>query len=241
MERGNFLFAGSASIDGHQPLTGGAWTAADIRRRFIGLAPGPDRGSGASRGDHELNPGMRPMTELRDAAVLVPLVDHGNALNILLTRRTAHLSRHAGQIAFPGGRVDEGDADAVATALRETEEEIGLNRDRIEPIGQLDRYVTRTGFTVTPVVAIVHPPFTLNLHAEEVAASFEVPLEFILDPANRERHSAEYQGVQRHFYAIPFGKHYIWGATAGMLVNLAETLASENLAAQTVAAQTVAG
>jgi len=224
MERGTLLFAGSGCVDGHQPLTGDAWTAAGIRRRFAGRVPGPDRGSGASRGDHELNPGMRPMSELRDAAVLVPLFDLGDAVSVLLTRRTAQLTRHAGQIAFPGGRVDDGDADAVATALRETEEEIGLKRDRIEPIGQLDRYVTRTGFAVTPVVAIVHPPFTLTLHPREVAAAFEVPLEFILDPARRERHSAEFQGVQRQFYAIPFGEHYIWGATAGMLVNLAEVL-----------------
>ncbi|HLG87514.1 MAG TPA: CoA pyrophosphatase [Alphaproteobacteria bacterium] len=201
-------------------------TAAEIRRRFIAREPGPDRGAVASRGDHELNPGMLPLEEPRAAAVLVPLVDRAPELTILLTQRTQHLARHAGQIAFPGGRVEEGDADVVAAALRETEEEIGLDRRHIEPLGQLDRYITRTGFTVTPVVGIVSPPFELKLDPREVADSFEVPLSFILDPANRQRHSAEYQGVARYFYAFPYGERYIWGATAGMLVNLAELLAN---------------
>jgi 8-oxo-dGTP pyrophosphatase MutT (NUDIX family) len=132
--------------------------------------------------------------------------------------------RHAGQIAFPGGRMDPGDADEVATALRETEEEIGLGRDRIEIIGRLDRYVTRTGFAVTPIVAFVHPPFSLTLAAEEVADTFEMPLDFILDPANARRDSYEFQGVLRHFYVFPYSERNVWGATAGMLVNLAEVL-----------------
>jgi 8-oxo-dGTP pyrophosphatase MutT (NUDIX family) len=178
-----------------------------------------------TRGDHELNPGMLPTVPLRDAAVLVPLVDRPQGVTILLTQRTDHLARHAGQIAFPGGRVEEADADAEATALRETEEEIGLPRDRIEPCGRLDRYVTRTGFTVIPVVAIVHPPFTLSLDPHEVADSFEVPLSFILDPANRKMQGSEYQGILRHFHVFPYGTRNIWGATAGMLVNLAEVLA----------------
>ena len=185
---------------------------------------GPDRGSGANRGDHELNPGMVPLTELRAAAVLVPLVDRPDGLTILLTQRTAHLARHAGQIAFPGGGVEADDADEVATALRETEEEIGLAGHHIEPIGQLDRYVTRTGFTVTPVVAFVHPPFTLTIAPDEVAEAFEVPLDFILERENRQRDSYEFQGVQRHFYVFRYGERNIWGATAGMLVNLAEIL-----------------
>jgi 8-oxo-dGTP pyrophosphatase MutT (NUDIX family) len=206
-------------------VTAGGWTASAIRRRFTEWVPGPPRGSGAIRGDHELNPGMFPATELREAAVLVPLVDRTDGVTILLTQRTEHLSRHAGQIAFPGGGVEDDDPDAVAAALRETEEEIGLARDRIEPIGRLDHYVTRTSFTITPIVAIVHPPFALRLDAHEVADAFEVPLAFILDPANRQRHTAQFEGILRHFYVFPYGARSIWGATAGMLVNLAEALA----------------
>jgi 8-oxo-dGTP pyrophosphatase MutT (NUDIX family) len=197
-------------------------TKGDIRRFFRSRPQGADRGGGANRGDHELNPGMLPLVELRAAAVLVALVDRPEGFTILLTQRTAHLSRHAGQIAFPGGRVDDGDVDAIATALRETEEEIGLNRDHIEPVGKLDRYVTRTGFTVTPIVALVQPPFTLTIDANEVDEAFEVPLAFILDPANQKRDSYDYQGVARHFYVFQYGERRIWGATAGMLVNLAE-------------------
>jgi 8-oxo-dGTP pyrophosphatase MutT (NUDIX family) len=220
------LSAGNALSDEPVALTRAQdWTAASIRRRFADFKPGPDRGGGASRGDHELNPGMLPTTELRAAAVLVPLVDRQNGITVLLTERTQHLSRHAGQVAFPGGRVEDSDADAVATALRETREEIGLAPDRIEPLGKLDRYVTRTGFTVTPVVGLVHPPFALALDAHEVADAFEVPLAFILDPANRKMQGAEYQGVIRHFYVFPYRDRNIWGATAGMLVNLAEALA----------------
>lgn len=220
MERSNLLCAGNGPDGRARKLT-----PADVRRRFVGLTPGPDRGAAAYRGDHELNPGMLPTVELRAAAVLVPLVDRDFGLSVLLTQRTEHLTRHAGQIAFPGGRIEEGDADPVAAALRETEEEVGLARRHVEPVGQLDRYVTRTGFTVTPVVAIVSPPFQLTLDPREVADAFEVPLDFILDPANRQKHAAEYQGVMRHFYAFSYGDRYIWGATAGMLVNLAELLA----------------
>jgi 8-oxo-dGTP pyrophosphatase MutT (NUDIX family) len=215
---------GPADLTGAGP-TGNVWTAAAIRRRFIGRISGPDRGGGASRGDHELNPGMTALSDLREAAVLAPLIDRRDGMTVLLTRRTDHLARHAGQIAFPGGRVEEADADPVATALRETEEEIGLSRRHIEPVGRLDRYVTRTGFAVTPVVAIVHPPFTLTLDRQEVADAFEAPLAFFLDPANRKMQSAEYQGILRHFYVFPYGERNIWGATAGMLVNLAEALA----------------
>jgi len=196
-------------------------TKGDIRALFREHVPG-SRDDDAGRGDHELNPGMIPTGALRAASVLVPLVDRPGGFSILLTQRTAHLSRHAGQIAFPGGRVEEGDADAIATALRETQEEIGLGRDHIEPIGRLDRYVTRTGFTVTPIVALVDPPFTLTVDPNEVDEAFEVPLDFILDPANRQKDSYDFQGVMRYFYVFRYGHRNIWGATAGMLVNLAE-------------------
>jgi 8-oxo-dGTP pyrophosphatase MutT (NUDIX family) len=220
MERTNLLSVGSGLVDRSVP----AFAPDDIRRHFAERVLGPDRGGGMPHGDHELNPGMVPVRELRAAAVLVPLVDRPGGLTILLTQRTAHLAYHAGQIAFPGGRVEETDADEIATALRETEEEIGLVRTHIEPVGRLDRYVTRTGFTVIPVVALVHPPFALALAPDEVADAFEVPLSFILDPANRQKEAAEYQGITRHFYVFRYGERNIWGATAGMLVNLAETL-----------------
>ena len=206
-------------------------TEIEIRERFSALAAegarnrtDPDALGADTRGDHQLNPGMMPIAELREAAVLVPLVERDHDFQVLLTQRTEHLAHHAGQIAFPGGRMEPSDADAVATALRETEEEIGLARAHVEPIGTLDRYITRTGFAVTPVVGFVRPPFDLALDPHEVADAFEVPLAFLLDPANRQRHTIEFQGMARYFYAFTYGDRYIWGATAGMLVNLAELL-----------------
>lgn len=176
------------------------------------------------RGDHDLNPGMEVPASPLAAAVLVPIVEREDSLTILLTRRSDTLPVHSGQVSFPGGRVEDYDVDLVATALRETEEEIGLDRSRIEVIGRLDTYVTRTGFEVTPVVGLVRPPFELLLDPVEVAEVFEVPLAFILDPANHERRSREWQKIVRHFYVLPYGDYYIWGATAGMLVNLADVL-----------------
>ena len=173
------------------------------------------------RGDHDLNPGQLPPDQpLTPAAVLVPLVDRAAGMTVLLTKRTDHLRDHAGQVSFPGGRTEPHDRDAIATALRESEEEIGLASDLVEIIGQLDQYVTRTGFIVTPVVGIVQPTFTLRLDAFEVAEAFEVPLPFLLDEKNHERHSREYRGAQRQFWAMPYNGYYIWGATAGMLRNL---------------------
>ena len=177
-----------------------------------------------ARGDHDLNPGFQPRQPLVPAAVLVPLVDHPEGLTVLLTLRTLHLHDHAGQISFPGGRIDPGDTDAAAAALRETEEEVGLKPERVRLVGRLDTYVTRTGYQVTPLVGLVEPPLDLAIDPEEVAEAFEVPLGFLLDPANRQRDSRFYQGMERYFWAMPFGRHYIWGATAGMLVNLAEVL-----------------
>jgi 8-oxo-dGTP pyrophosphatase MutT (NUDIX family) len=159
------------------------------------------------------------------AAVLVPLVIRDDAASVLLTKRTDHLHHHPGQISFPGGRVEHGDVSPVATALRETEEEIGLARDRIELLGALPEYFTGTGFRVTPVVGLVHPPFELTLDTFEVAEAFEVPLSHFLDPANHLRHSLEIEGRTRHFHAMPYGDYYIWGATAGMLMSLYKVLA----------------
>ena len=167
---------------------------------------------------------MQPPALLKPAAVLVPIVDRPDGLTVLFTQRTANLAAHAGQVSFPGGRIEAADPDATAAALRETEEEIGLPRDRVELVGTLDRYVTRTGFQITPFVGIVHPPFELTPDPNEVADIFEVPFSFIFAPASAERHSREFQGAKREFYAFPYDNRYIWGATAGMLVNLCEIL-----------------
>jgi 8-oxo-dGTP pyrophosphatase MutT (NUDIX family) len=209
-----------------------------IRQRLAGRPPGR-RGFGgtddpieaaafrrAIRGDHDLNPGMTPpSTELRPAAVLVPLIDHAHGMSVLLTQRTAHLTAHAGQISFPGGRVEEADADTVAAALRETEEEVGLPRDRVSVIGRLDTYVTGTGFEITPIVGIVDPPVPIAIDPFEVAEAFEVPLAFILDRRNHQRIEREVGAHNRSYFVLPFEGRNIWGATAGILVNLAEVLA----------------
>lgn len=160
---------------------------------------------------------QRPPTP---AAVLVPLVVREDQPSVLLTKRTDHLQHHPGQISFPGGRVEAADASPAETALRETEEEIGLQGRHVELIGALPNYLTGTGFLVTPVVGVVRPPFSLTLDAFEVAEAFEVPLSHFLDPANHQRHSMEYQGRIRHFHAMPYNDYYIWGATAGILMSL---------------------
>jgi 8-oxo-dGTP pyrophosphatase MutT (NUDIX family) len=176
------------------------------------------------RGDHDLNPGIRPPTDLTPAAVLVPIVDRPEGLSLLLTQRTDHLRDHPGQVSFPGGRVEPEDESLEAAALRETEEEIGLTSTHIELVGRLDVYVTRTGYEVTPIVGFVNPPFPVDPDPFEVAEVFEVPLAFLADPANHQRHSRFHKGAKREFYAMPYNGFYIWGATAGMIVNLAERL-----------------
>ena len=160
----------------------------------------------------------------RPAAVLVPLVTRGDRLDVLLTRRTAHLHDHAGQISFPGGRVDPAARDAIHTALREADEEIGLPADTVEVLGALPEYVTATGYAVTPVVGLIAQPFSLRLDTFEVAEAFEVPLPFLMDPANHERRRIVFDGAPRSFYAMPWTqaqrRYFIWGATAAMLRNL---------------------
>jgi 8-oxo-dGTP pyrophosphatase MutT (NUDIX family) len=154
------------------------------------------------------------------AAVLIPVVDHPGRLTVLFTQRTAHLKSHAGQVSFPGGRVEPGDASAEFTALREAAEEIGLAAERVEILGRLPDYRTRTGFRVTPVIGLVVPPLELTPDAREVAEVFEVPLAFLLDPQNRQRRTREFQGTTVGYYVFEYEERVIWGATAGMLVNL---------------------
>ena len=154
----------------------------------------------------------------------MPLVNRAEGLTTMFTRRTGHLLHHPGQISFPGGHIDPGDETPEETALRETEEETGLDPRHVEIIGHLNQYVTRTGFLITPVVALVEPPFELNPDPDEVEEVFEVPLAFLLDPANHQRHSREFEGRSREFYAMPYEGYFIWGATAGMLIDLYEVL-----------------
>ncbi len=175
-------------------------------------------------GDWDLmRAGPPPVDTLTPAAVLMAISDEPTP-QLLFTRRTAHLKRHAGQVAFPGGRQDPGDSDAVAAALREAEEEVAMPRHLVEVLGTLDPYRTGTGFLVTPVVGVVPPGVPLRADPGEVDALFHVPLAHVLDPANHERHSGQWQGQTRHYWAIRHADHYIWGATAGMIVGLAQRL-----------------
>lgn len=178
------------------------------------------------RGDHDADPVVKAIAAVRPikpAAVLIPVIDREEPM-VLLTQRTAHLPQHAGQIAFPGGKIDAIDASPLAAALREADEEVGLVPSAVEPIGYLDVYMTTLGYRIVPVVARVHPPFTLTLNPGEVEDTFEVPLSFMMEIANHQTHSREWQGMMRTYYAIPFGERYIWGVTAGIFRNLQQKI-----------------
>ena len=190
-----------------------------LRQRFARAMPA----TATLYGDQGTRPGA---DQLHAASVLVPIVDRAPEPTVLFTQRTAHLKNHSGQISFPGGRAEASDASAELTALRETWEEVGLAAERIELLGRLSDYHTRTGYRVTPVVGIVRPPFDLSPDANEVAEVFEVPLAFLLDARNHQKHTRKFGGEQREFFAIPYENRYIWGATAGMLVNLHRFLVS---------------
>jgi 8-oxo-dGTP pyrophosphatase MutT (NUDIX family) len=187
----------------------------------------PRTGRTWGRGDWDLNPELLAdfavMPPPRPAAVLIPVVVR-DALTVLLTQRTDTLPTHAGQISFPGGKLEKQDATPTDAALREAEEEIGLDRRHVEPLGFLDSYRTGTGFMVVPVVALVQPAFNLVPDPTEVADVFEVPLDFLMDTANHQKHSREWLGRERFYYAMPYCGRYIWGATAGMIKNLHERL-----------------
>ena len=158
-----------------------------------------------------------------DAAVLIAVTDRPTP-GVILTVRREHLRTHAGQIAFPGGRVDPDDGSPLEAAYREAEEEIGLARRWVRPLGYLDAYLSGTNYLVTPVVAQVDPDYTLSINPDEVAGTFEVPLRFLMDGANHQLHSKEWRGRQRRYYAMLYGEHYIWGVTAGIIRNLYERL-----------------
>ena len=160
---------------------------------------------------------------IRPAAVLIPVVEHAQP-TVLLTQRAAHLNDHAGQISFPGGKIDATDASPLDAALREAEEEIGLSRQFIDPIGYLDLYATGFGFRILPTVARVKPGFRLRINEAEVDDAFEVPLAFLMNPANHQVHRKEFRGMERSYYAMPFEERYIWGATAGILRVLYERI-----------------
>ena len=180
---------------------------------------------GDELGDHDLNPSLPRANPRRPAAVLVPLVERPDGHTVLLTRRSEHLHDHPGQVSFPGGRLDDTDRGPIHAALRETAEEIGLGREYVELAGLLDGYETVTGYGVTPVVGFIQPGFALTLDGFEVAEAFEVPLAFFLDEASRRIHSRMRDGRRRYYYAFDYADRYIWGATAGMLVNLQRRIA----------------
>ncbi len=212
----------------HQPLRFGHEFFARARVRLdLDVPPGlTDPTITPMRGDHDVDPVMEKIAmvrPIRPAAVLVGVVDRDEP-TVLLTQRAQHLPDHPGQVSFPGGKIDKTDKDPLDSALREAEEEIGLDRSFVQPIGYLDLYMTTLGYRIVPVIARVRPGFTLTLNESEVDAVFEVPLAFLMDQNNVQRQSRDWQGMTRHFYAITFGERYIWGVTAGILRNLYDRL-----------------
>ncbi|MER9253915.1 CoA pyrophosphatase [Mesorhizobium sp. M0598] len=202
------------------------FSAAGFRQR---VAAQPLAHAGDDFGDHRFNPGhprLKLAKALRDAAVLIPVVDHGHEATVLLSRRAEKLRNHSGQVAFPGGTIDPTDASPEAAALRETSEEIGLDSDYIEIIGRLPDYVSGSGYRIAPVLGIVRPGFSLTMNSDEVDAVFEVPLGFLMDPANHTRDSRMWNDLEWFYYEMPYGGQRIWGVTAGIIRTLYERLYS---------------
>jgi len=199
------------------------FSVADFRARVARSRPLDDD---AHYGDHWLNPGSRDAIVregLREAAVLIPVIDDAQA-NVILTQRTEALRSHSGQVAFPGGRIDPEDGSAEIAALREAEEEIGLSREFVDVVGRLPDYFTGSGYRITPVLGIVRPGFELTINPDEVDRAFEVPLEFLMTTDNHRRESRVWQDIERHFYTMPYGDNYIWGVTAGIIREMHDRL-----------------
>src|SRR5262245_16101283 len=196
-------------------------------RLTLAVPPGlDDPAITPARGDHDVDPVMRAIAEvrpIRPAAVLVPVIDRDEP-TVLFTQRATHLPDHAGQISFPGGKIDPGDDSPLAAALREAEEEIGLERRFVEPVGYLDLYMTTLGYRIVPALARIEPGFRLHLNRAEVDDVFEVPLAFLMAEENHKLQSREWKGMKRTVYAMPFGERHIWGVTAGILRNLFERI-----------------
>ena len=212
------------------PITPEAFSARAVGRLLASPAPDAfDPLVTPRHGDHNLAERLAPLDGAlhRAAAVLIPIVAHPVGASILLTRRAEHMKDHAGQIAFPGGKMDAADKSPLNTALREAQEEIGLDRRFIAPLGYLDPYLSSSGFRIVPVVAMIDPAHRLTLDPGEVASSFEVPLGFLMDPKRHETHEREWRGAMRRYYAMPYGDYYIWGVTAGILRNLYEKVYGE--------------
>lgn len=207
-----------------KPALADQFSGEDFRQRALLAQQNPIE---FEAGDHLLNNSALPLTgklQLRNAAVLIAAINHRDGASLLLTQRTTKLRSHSGQVAFPGGKIDASDASAEDAALRETEEEIGLARERIELLGRLPDYATGSGYRITPILAQVEPGFTLDLNPDEVDCSFEVPLSFLMDPSNHAKESLIYENKRRYFYEMPYGKHRIWGITAGIIRILYERL-----------------
>ena len=192
------------------------------------------RGTNTLRSNEDANPETKPTSilktkpdnrnELIPAAVLVLIIIRNDGLQVLLTKRNENLKHHAGQISFPGGRVDDSDRNVQHTALRETEEEVGLKPALIKIIGELDQYIVGTGYLVSPIIGVIEPPFELVKQEDEVAEIFEAPLDFLISPENFRRYSRNFHGKTHYHFAITWENHFIWGATAGMLRNLSHRL-----------------
>jgi 8-oxo-dGTP pyrophosphatase MutT (NUDIX family) len=214
----------SAAAIGHPPPSPSIFERARARLNLdvpVGLT---DPTIIPKRGDHDIDPVMRAIAEVRPvrpAAVLVPIVDRAEP-TVLLTQRSTHLPDHAGQISFPGGKIESEDASPMAAALREADEEIGLKARFIDPIGYLDLYMTTLGYRIVPTLARIAPDFALELNPAEVDDVFEVPLAFLMAEENHKLHSRDWRGMKRTVYAMPYGERHIWGVTAGILRNLYE-------------------